>query len=275
MTLSQAMTQREMARQFRVSERSIRRWKNEGVEPNKSLRHIRRAVDVRLQDEFERERKRVTKNLREDRRRHPGAPRIEDKLGILPPGSRRELKEYERGRDTGRTYASDWINYDVSRMTPQDILEVMKAIRDEGKLMQMIYRIPKGARYPRDARGRPGKVVSKSTRTGTPPVDLSNLDDGDLWDFLLRYTDAEPGPKSRRILFVSALAVDPKYPPMNLNEAKKILLTKIAEIKSDERYKYKPALVQINAPLALIQVQMRAEINALTFALHVLRQVKR
>lgn len=211
-TLSASFTQRQMAARFRISERTIRRWKNEGVEPNRNLRHIVRAVDDRLQDEFEREHKRVVKNLRDDRRKHPDAPRLERKLKILPEGSRRELKVYERGRDTGLTRASDWINYDVRAMNTAEILEVMKAIRDEGKLMQMVYRIPKGARYPRDARGRPGKVMNKSTRTGTPPVDLSNMDDGDLLDFLLRYTDAEPGPKSRRILYVSALA-DPRYPP--------------------------------------------------------------
>lgn len=211
-TLSQAHTQREMVRMFRISERTIRRWKNEGVEPNRNLRRIVRA-EGKLQDAFERERKRVVKALRDDRRKRPGAPRLEQKLRILPPGMRRELKVYERGRDTGRLRLSDWINYDVRKMNVTEILEVVKAIRDEGKLMQTIYRIPKGARYPRDARGRSGKVVSKSTRTGTPPIDLSNMDDGDLMDFLLRYIDLKPGPKSRRILYVSALAVDPKYPP--------------------------------------------------------------
>lgn len=35
----------------------------------------------------------------------------------------------------------------------------------------------------------------------------------------------------------------------------------IAEIEADERYHYKPALVQVNAPLALIQVELGARIR--------------
>lgn len=53
-------------------------------------------------------------------------------------------------------------------------------------------------------------------------------------------------------------------------EAKLALRAKIAEIKADDRYKDKPALVQINAPLALIQVSMKAHVSAYTFALDLL-----
>jgi transcriptional regulator with XRE-family HTH domain len=203
-TLSQTQTQKQIAKKLRVSDRTIRRWKNEGVEPASYLKRIERVQD-RLQDEFEREHKRVEKSLRDDRRKHPNAPKIERKVKILPPAARRELKVYEAGRDTGRTKSSDWINYDVAALNIKEIFEIVRALRDEGRIVQLIYRIPKGARYPRDARGRPGKVVSKSTRSGTPPLDLSNLDDGELMDFLMRYTSPERGPKSLHILYVSAL----------------------------------------------------------------------
>lgn len=36
----------------------------------------------------------------------------------------------------------------------------------------------------------------------------------------------------------------------------------IAEVEADERYHYEPALVQINAPLALIQVEMGGRVRS-------------
>ena len=42
---------------------------------------------------------------------------------------------------------------------------------------------------------------------------------------------------------------------------------RIADIDADERYHYPPAQVQINAPLALIQVSMGSEARALAWAL--------
>lgn len=42
---------------------------------------------------------------------------------------------------------------------------------------------------------------------------------------------------------------------------------RIAGIEADERYKAKPALVEINAPLALIQTDLGAEVRALKWAL--------
>lgn len=38
---------------------------------------------------------------------------------------------------------------------------------------------------------------------------------------------------------------------------------RIAEIKSDDRLTYKPATIQVNAPLALIQVGMMSALNEL------------
>jgi hypothetical protein len=52
-----------------------------------------------------------------------------------------------------------------------------------------------------------------------------------------------------------------------MKPTEKQIRDRIAEIDSDERYHYKPALVQINAPLALIQVQMEAEARALSWVL--------
>jgi hypothetical protein len=45
------------------------------------------------------------------------------------------------------------------------------------------------------------------------------------------------------------------------------ILAMIKELKDDERHKYEPALVQINAPLALIQVSIQSRIDALRWVL--------
>jgi hypothetical protein len=60
---------------------------------------------------------------------------------------------------------------------------------------------------------------------------------------------------------------------VKLGEAKQVLKSKITEIKGDNRYKAKPALVQVNAPLALIQVEMKALVAAYENALQVLDKI--
>ena len=47
---------------------------------------------------------------------------------------------------------------------------------------------------------------------------------------------------------------------------------RIAELKGDERYQLKPALVQVNDPLALIQMGTKGEILGLQFARDLLTQ---
>lgn len=48
----------------------------------------------------------------------------------------------------------------------------------------------------------------------------------------------------------------------NFKELEKFIKDEIAEIESDERYHYASASVFINAPLALIQTEMKAKMNA-------------
>jgi hypothetical protein len=59
-------------------------------------------------------------------------------------------------------------------------------------------------------------------------------------------------------------------------KTKNEILAKIEELNGDERHKYKPALVQINAPLALTQVEIQAKIDALAWVLGgiILRPIK-
>ena len=48
----------------------------------------------------------------------------------------------------------------------------------------------------------------------------------------------------------------------------KVIKRKIAELDADERHHYPPALVEVNAPLALIQVEIGAKIAALRWVLN-------
>ncbi len=50
-------------------------------------------------------------------------------------------------------------------------------------------------------------------------------------------------------------------------KTKKEIEEKLAEIKSDERLGYPPATVDINAPLALIQLSIESQIDILKWVL--------
>ena len=57
---------------------------------------------------------------------------------------------------------------------------------------------------------------------------------------------------------------------MNAEELKEYIQSEIEKIKTDERYSYPPADIFINAPLALIQVDMKARVRVLEKILKVL-----
>ena len=48
----------------------------------------------------------------------------------------------------------------------------------------------------------------------------------------------------------------------------------LRELKNDVRHKQKPALVQVNAPLALIQVEIDAKIAALEWVIRTVKATK-
>jgi transcriptional regulator with XRE-family HTH domain len=198
LTLAQKYTQAQIAERIGVSTRTIRRWKNEGVEPNK-YRPQSVAAAHNLRIEFEREHKRVVTAQRRDAVKHPGTPQLEKSLTVLPEGKRRLLNEYKGGKKTKRKIDSGWINYNVSKLPVNDMLKTLIALRDAGQYVQFIYRIPKGGR---SANGR--KAGSKPVRTGTPPIDISGMTNGDLAALLGDYQGLERGPKSNRVLYIGA-----------------------------------------------------------------------
>lgn len=50
-------------------------------------------------------------------------------------------------------------------------------------------------------------------------------------------------------------------------KTKKQIEEKIKEIEADERYKASPAVLDVNAPLALIQIGMESQVRALKWVL--------
>ena len=60
----------------------------------------------------------------------------------------------------------------------------------------------------------------------------------------------------------------------NLKELEKFIKDEIAEIETDERYHYTSASVFINAPLALIQTEMKAKLNAYKGVLEKIKELE-
>lgn len=60
----------------------------------------------------------------------------------------------------------------------------------------------------------------------------------------------------------------------NLKELEKFIKDEIAEIETDERYHYASASVVINAPLALIQTEMKAKLNAYKGVLEKIKELE-
>ena len=60
----------------------------------------------------------------------------------------------------------------------------------------------------------------------------------------------------------------------NFKELEKFIKDEIAEIENDERYHYASASVLINAPLALIQTEMKAKMNAYKSILEKIKELE-
>ena len=60
----------------------------------------------------------------------------------------------------------------------------------------------------------------------------------------------------------------------NFKELEKFIKDEIAEIEADERYHYASASVLINAPLALIQTEMRAKMDAYKSVLEKVKELE-
>lgn len=163
LTALQEYTQKELAAQLGVSERTIRRWKNEGVEPANPF------VALALRDEYKAEKERIRSR---NRRRIPDATPPRSDVPLI--GERRNLREYDsQGHFTGRHYPSDYVNYNVARLDADTIFGILQDLRDRDASIQLIYRVK---RYPGEM-----QFLSPGARNATGVFSLRGFTDSDLW----------------------------------------------------------------------------------------------
>lgn len=142
-------TQKQVALKLGVSERTVRRWKNEDVKPL--------ASNARN----------LTKSFKSARKTKEHAP-----------AARRDLREYDqKGKWTGRYRKSDWLNYDTSFMAPKSIFNLIKRVRDKNAreeggelLVQLIMKVE--------------TLTGAKQNARTAIVDLSEFDDVDIWEWI-------------------------------------------------------------------------------------------
>lgn len=209
------VTMAEAAKKVGVSVRTLRRWKNEGVEPSKP------SAARKLAKEAQKSASVTAKELAADRRRHPKTVRISKKdLPVLPVGHRRNLKRYVRGksgrvRPTGESYESPWINYNVRGWTFREIAALVIQVWKAKHAFQFIYEVPAGGSLPKSG-DKPPRRVRRTTRAATAPVNPYAFDtQAEVLEFLNQYVEFDQGKLSRRMLYI---AIDDNKPQRSRND---------------------------------------------------------
>ena len=177
-------TQKEIARQLGVSERTIRRWKNQEKRSPTAHAAIRPSVTVesRLTEASNRERRRIVQhNVRLSHGRQP----IPRNVDVLPVGERRSLRNYRQGKWDGTYRESAWINYDVSGLGMNTMLQMLSTFSGEDISVQFIFRAAL------DEPGVSGRVIKDSggrplyLRAASAPEYMGDIeDDSQLADML-------------------------------------------------------------------------------------------
>lgn len=194
------VTMARTAKELGVSVRTLRRWKNQGTEPGA----VSQRAAKRLQKLSSSVAATTSAQLERDRRRHPRAMKItRAEVPLIPRGHRRQLNEYVRGKATGRTYESSWINYSVRGWRFSEVLALVWRAVKAKKIFQFIYSVPPGVRIVGYDHEQSGGVRRVTTRTATAPIDPYSFESQEsLADFLLRYLDMEEGRLSRKMLYI-------------------------------------------------------------------------
>lgn len=181
-TILELYTQKDAAKILGVSTRTIRRWKNEGVTPSKNLAPKLNANYDKISRSIKRSNKKTT-TVKTGR--------------IIPIGTRRTLKVYNRRREhTGDYTLSDWVTFEVSKLSKDDIIYFLQQLREQGRIVQIVYLIPGGSEaYPKQ-------------RAGTPMTDLSGATDKQFNAFLNGFlTYAHFYKPNTNVLFISVLDI--------------------------------------------------------------------
>lgn len=187
MAVLQGRTQREAAAFLGVSERTIRRWKNEGVQPS------RQHAPVLSQGAA-----RARKSIRDSARKIPTITPV-PRIPVPPRVTRRTIHVRDiRGQPTGQMRLSDWASYDVRDMENTDIHVLLKWARDRNAVIQITYHVPKGGT------SLGGRELREGGNASTSLIDLTGMNDVDLWEEIEHVTHIAKG-ANRRIIAVNIL----------------------------------------------------------------------
>lgn len=146
----EGVTQKSLSNRLSVSERTIRRWKNEGVKPRSS------GVFSRVVKLASVEKKRLRSRAK---RAGVELPDIS-----LPPDTK---KLYWRDpNDDTREFESDTVSYDVHRFDTDYIIELLRYLRDERYAIRLVYKVPAGQPEYSRSSGR-STIAAKTVRAGT------------------------------------------------------------------------------------------------------------
>jgi len=129
LTVLQTRTQKQAAKFLNVSERTIRRWKNEGVEPTAPHREI-------LVERSSRERTRL-------RRQAAREGFVLPDTRVQLPG-RRQTRLDPRDPKRQRRIPSDTVIYKVDKSRMADMLALMQSYRDQGGAFRVVHELPAG-----------------------------------------------------------------------------------------------------------------------------------
>lgn len=142
------LTVAKIAKRYGVSERTIRRWKNQGVQPNTVNR--RSVVPHILRD----------KNT-EIRRLRAVAKRSGAVFPDVPVPVVTERIQRRDALKPDTFVDSDSVFYHVKGYSARDIFELMRLLRNEKKIVRIIYKVPKGGT------SLGGREYAKGGRTST------------------------------------------------------------------------------------------------------------
>jgi hypothetical protein len=175
-TALQKHTQKQLAAKIGVSERTIRRWLTGETEPAPHA-----FSRLSLQDEF----KLVRRGVRYHTRKY--APHADPPEAQIPlRGERRALRSYDENgkwigakKDKhgneygGKTYESDWVNYNVSALPVNEVFAILSKLRNRGATIQVIFRVKQ---YPGGNR-----TLEAGSHAATGLFSLVGWTDSELW----------------------------------------------------------------------------------------------
>lgn len=129
LTLLQSRTQKEVAKKLGVSERTIRRWKNENVQPC-------RGYEKKLTVAASRERRSLREKAERQGFKQPDVP--------VPLPARRQTRIDPRDPKKERRIPSDTVIYNVEKARLSDVLALLQSYRKTGSAFRVIYQLKPG-----------------------------------------------------------------------------------------------------------------------------------